>query len=174
MAGFEILVSGSSFSKRIGLCESGHNLSAFRHIAQNGEVLFVNVDAKHNELLVPKFRAKRGGELGGQIRIGVLMHSGAADTGQHTNAARFEDAASFRKGMVTDEIVDYVVTLIALGEVLFRVINHVIGPQGSDQVQVLRAANTGYFRAKILGDLDGKCPDTAGCAVDQDLLPRFE
>ncbi len=74
---------------------------------------------------------------------------------------RSENAAPFRKRTVIDEIVDHVVTLIALGEVLFRVINHVIGTERSDEVQVSRATYAGYFRAKSLGDLNGECPNTA-------------
>src|SRR5204863_5644949 len=79
-----------------------------------------------------------------------------------------------RKGTIIDEIVDYIVTLLALGEVLFRVINHVIGTERSDQLQVFRAANAGYFRAEGLGDLDGKCPDTARGTIDQNLLPCLQ
>ena len=75
--------------------------------------------------------------------------------------------------MVVDEIVDHVVTLIAFCVVLFRVVNHVIGTERSDQVQVFRAADAGYFRAKSLGDLHGKCPDASGRTIDQDLLPCF-
>src|ERR1700730_3241159 len=76
--------------------------------------------------------------------------------------------------MVIDEIVDHVVTLLALRVVLFRVINRVISTDRSDQVNVIRAADAGYLCAKCLGDLHGKCPDASGGAIDQDLVPCFD
>src|SRR6266404_4840473 len=91
----------------------------------------------------------------------------AAGPGQHANATGLQDSSAFRKRMVIDQVVDYVVTLIALGEVLFRIIDYVIGADRSDQVQVFRAADAGYLRAKSLGDLDGKCSDASGRTIDQ-------
>src|ERR1700704_2403681 len=75
VAGLEIFVSGGGFSKRIDFGESGRDLSAFRQIAQNAEVLFVNVDAKGDKLLLRKFRTKKGGEHASQIRKSFLVHS---------------------------------------------------------------------------------------------------
>src|SRR5207253_727573 len=54
------------------------------------------------------------------------------------------------------------------------VINHVIGADRSDQVQVSRAADAGYFRPKSLGDLDGKRTDAARGTIDQNLLPFLQ
>src|SRR5438093_12854623 len=75
MTGFEIRIRGGGFSKRIGFGESGHDLSAFRQIAQNAEVLFVNVDAKHDKLLLRKFRTKGGGKCASHIEQGLFVHS---------------------------------------------------------------------------------------------------
>src|SRR5438128_8320369 len=75
VAGLEIFICGGGFSKRIGFGESGHDLSAFRQIAQNAEVLFVNVDAKHDKLLLRKFRTKSGGEGASQIEECLFAHS---------------------------------------------------------------------------------------------------
>src|SRR5207247_5316878 len=113
VAGFEIRIRGGGFSKRIGFGESGHDLSALGQIAQNAEVLLVNVDAKHDKLLLRKFRTKSGGEGASQIEECLLVHSGTAYPGQHADAARLEDAAAFRKRTIIDEIVNYVITLIA-------------------------------------------------------------
>src|SRR6266487_3082539 len=73
--------------------------------------------------------------------------------------------------MVANIIEDHVVTLVALGEILFCVIDDVVGANGSDQIEIPRAANRRYIRAERLGDLHGKCPNTSGRAVDQNLLP---
>src|SRR5437016_4052471 len=127
MTGFEIRIRGGSFSKRIAFGESGHDLSVLRQIAQNAEVLFVNVDAKHDKLLFRKFRTQRGGEHARYSEQTLLVYSGAANAGQHANTTGLEDATTFGKRTIADEIVNYVVTLIAFGEIFFRIIDHVIG-----------------------------------------------
>ena len=75
MAGLEIRIRGGGFSKRIGFGESGHDLSAFRQIAQNAEVFLVNIDAKADKLLVLKFRTKGGGEHASHSGQGLVVHS---------------------------------------------------------------------------------------------------
>src|SRR4051794_634292 len=84
VAGFEILIRGGGLSKRVGLRESRQDLSAFRHIAENAEILGVKADAEADELLVRKLRAERGCERGDQIDQSLLAHSGAAHPGQDT------------------------------------------------------------------------------------------
>src|SRR2546421_11634972 len=100
VTGFEIRIRGGGFSKRIGFGESGHDLSALRQIAQNAEILFVNVDAKHNKFLLRKFRMKSGGEGARQIEECLFSHSLAAYAGPDTNTAGLEDAATPRKRMI--------------------------------------------------------------------------
>src|SRR5712671_1597655 len=73
--------------------------------------------------------------------------------------------------MVGDVIEDHVVTLVALCEILFDVIDDVVGADGSDKVDIPCAANSRDFGAQRLGDLHGECSDTSGRAVDQNLLP---
>ena len=101
------------------------------------------------------------------------MHSRAAYPGQDTDTAGLEDAAAFRKRAVIDEIIDHVVTLIAFCVVLLRIVDHVIGADRADQVQVFCAADAGNLGAISLGNLDGKCPDASGGTIDQDLLSCF-
>src|SRR3954464_5729332 len=104
MAGFEVLVSGSSFSKRIGLCESGRDLSALGQVSQDAEIFFVNVDAKDGKLLVVEFRTKAGGEHAEEPGQGLFMHARPAYCCYHTDAAGLEDAPPFRKRMIVDQI----------------------------------------------------------------------
>src|SRR6266404_8399834 len=72
--------------------------------------------------------------------------------------------------MVGNVIEDHVVTLVALGEIFIRVINDVIGADGSDKIDIPCAANSRDLCAKRFGDLHGECSYTSGRAVDQDLL----
>jgi len=50
--GLEIVVGGGGFGNRIGFGEGGRNRAAFRQIAQNAEILFVNIDAEDDKLLL--------------------------------------------------------------------------------------------------------------------------
>src|SRR5262249_2394769 len=63
-----------------------------------------------------------------------------------------------------------IVTLVALGEILFGVINYVISPERLDQLGVASAANAGHVCAVGFCNLNRERANTAGCAVDQDLL----
>ena len=73
--------------------------------------------------------------------------------------------------MVANVIEDHVVLLVALGEILFRVIDDVIGANRSDKIDIPSAANRRDLRAKRFGDLHGECSNTSGRAVNENLLP---
>src|SRR5205807_6842313 len=77
----------------------------------------------------------------------------------------------FGEGMVGNVIEDHVVTLAALGEILFCVIDDVIGADRSDKIEVACPTNSRDLCAKRLGDLHGEGSYTSGRAVDQNLLP---
>src|SRR5438876_4434027 len=73
--------------------------------------------------------------------------------------------------MVANVIEDHVITLVALGEILFRVINDAIGADRSDKIEIACATNSRDLCAKRFGDLHGEGSYTSGRAVDQHLLP---
>ena len=73
--------------------------------------------------------------------------------------------------MVPNEVEDQIVTLISLGKIFFRVINHVVGADRSDKIDIARAAHAGHFGAERFRDLHGERAYASGRAVDQDLLP---
>src|SRR3984893_8763358 len=73
--------------------------------------------------------------------------------------------------MVGNVIEDHVVTLVALGEILFAVIDDVIGADRSDKIDIPCAANSRDLCAKRFGDLHSESSYTSGRAVDQNLLP---
>ena len=73
--------------------------------------------------------------------------------------------------MISADPQDQVVTLPALGEVFFRVIDGPVGAQRAHQLQVSAAAHGGDFRLEIFGDLHRKAAHPAGSAVDQHFFP---
>jgi len=75
--------------------------------------------------------------------------------------------------MVPNTVKKQVVTLLALGEILLRVINYVICANGSDHVHVPGAAYTCHLSAERLSDLHGERTHTPCRAVYQDPLPRL-
>src|SRR5207244_3475956 len=72
--------------------------------------------------------------------------------------------------MVSDQIVDHVVTLVGLSKILFCVIDNAIGADRFDKIDIARAANAGDFGAERLGDLDG---DSA-ILRSENFVARFE
>src|SRR5436190_21970650 len=75
--------------------------------------------------------------------------------------------------MIRNVVENYVVTLVTLREILFGVINHLIGSERSDHFQIAGAANPSYIGAERFGDLDSECTHASRGAVDQDLLARL-
>ena len=75
--------------------------------------------------------------------------------------------------MVPDVVENQVVAFRALGEILFGVIDDVIGADRSDHVYVSRAAHAGDVCPERLGDLHGERTHASRRAIDQDLLPRL-
>src|SRR5207248_416080 len=74
------------------------------------------------------------------------------------------------EGMVANVIENDVVTFAALGEILFGVIDDVIGTNGPDKIDIPCAANSRDLCAKSLGELHGEGPYASGRAVDQNFL----
>src|SRR5579872_5061942 len=75
-----------------------------------------------------------------------------------------------RQRVVRHVVEDEVVAPTVLGEVLVRVVDDMVSPDGADHLHVLRAAHAGHLGAESLGDLHGKRPDAPRRAVDQNLL----
>src|SRR5439155_8590897 len=76
--------------------------------------------------------------------------------------------------MVWNIVENYIVTLFAFGEVLFRVINHVICAERSDKIDISRTAHTSHIRAERFRDLHRECAHASRRAVNQDLLTRLD
>jgi hypothetical protein len=60
-----------------------------------------------------------------------------------------------------------------IGEVLRRVIDHVVGPERSHQVDVGAAADGSHVRAEVLGQLHREDAEAAGRAMDENPFARL-
>ena len=76
------------------------------------------------------------------------MPSSSADSGENADAIFNERVLTLRERVVLNVVENYVVTLIALGEIFFRVIDNVIRPDGANKIKITRAADTGHLCAK--------------------------
>ena len=72
---------------------------------------------------------------------------------------------------VAADVEDDVVAVLAVGEVLARVVDDVVGAEGADQVHLRGAAHAGDLGAERLGDLHGEAAHAARRADDQHVLP---
>src|SRR5207249_2802103 len=98
------------------------------------------------------------------------MKSGAPDSGEHTNAVGRQDLPALGERMITDQIVDHVITLIGPGKIFLGVIDHVINSDRADKIDIARAANAGHFCAERFRDLHRESANASGRAVDQNFL----
>src|SRR6185503_17901507 len=84
----------------------------------------------------------------------------------------FEDAPRPCHRVVAHVIEDEVVATLTRGEVDSGVVDHVVGADRSDHIDVLRAGHRGDLSAHGLRDLDGEGADAARRPIDQDLMTR--
>ena len=68
---------------------------------------------------------------------------------------------------------DHVEAAAASPHVFLRVVDDVVGAERARLLEVPRAADRGDLGAERLRDLYGECADTAGGAVDEDVLSRL-
>ena len=61
--------------------------------------------------------------------------------------------------MLADGVEDDVVGLAVLREVLLRVVDHLVGAERADELDVLRVADGGDVGAEVLGELHGRRSD---------------
>ena len=86
------------------------------------------------------------------------------------HAVPVDDAHELGQRVPEDVVEDDVVALWALGEVLARVVDDVVGAERADQLELAGAADAGHLGAHRLGDLHGEGADAAAGARDEDLL----
>src|SRR5436189_3560529 len=72
--------------------------------------------------------------------------------------------------MVRNVVENNIITLIALCEILFCIIDDVIRAERSDKIDIPCAANTGHICAVRLRNLHSECADTSRRTIDQYFL----
>ena len=60
-----------------------------------------------------------------------------------------------------------------IGEVLHRVIDHLVGPERSHEVYVGAAAHGGNVRTEVLRQLHGEHAEAAGGSMDENPFARL-
>src|SRR3954466_8605326 len=172
MAVFQVAESVGGLAHRILPVDNGSELTLLHEIAQNGQVCLESFGDVHLELLRDKRRHDEGFQIASYPRQLAFVLAGAAHSSQNADAVRSEHAPALGDGVVPDVIEDDIVTPIALSEVLFRVVNHVVRAHRSGLLQITRTADGGDLCAKRFGDLHRERAYASGGAVDQNLLPR--
>jgi hypothetical protein len=87
---------------------------------------------------------------------------------------RLEHAAQIGDRTIADVVQDDVVALVALGEIVLRVVDHMVRAERAHELDVARAAYAGDISTVVLRELNRKRAHTARRAVDQDLLSGLD
>src|SRR4029077_18333285 len=100
----------------------------------------------------------------------TVVPSCSSDPGHDTDAIGIQDPPAFGERMVPDKVINQIVSLIGLGEIFFRVVDHVICPDRADHLEISRATHAGHLRPTRFRYLHRKGANTSRRAIDQDLL----
>ena len=103
---------------------------------------------------------------GAQFQVAVVDGDVLAVGGQGFPAGLLE----WRGLQSADAVQDQVVARPLGWGVDAGVVQYLVGSEGSDEVEVLRAADGGYACSQGLGVLDGQRSRGSRCAVDEDVL----
>src|SRR5262249_24915551 len=101
------------------------------------------------------------------------MPSSSADSGENADAIFNEHVLTLRERVVLNVVENYVVTLIALGKIFLRVIDHPISADRFHKIDIACAADASHVCTKRFRNLYGEGAHAPGRAVDQHLLSRL-
>nr|WP_297413925.1 hypothetical protein [Cryobacterium sp.] len=91
----------------------------------------------------------------------------ACSGGEHEGSAPLESSSALVNGAVADKIEYRVIGRVARGEILRRVIDDVMGAEGTHEVDVAGAADRGDLGSEHSRELHRERPDATGCPVDE-------
>src|ERR1043166_1254211 len=117
-------------------------------VRKNLQVRLVQIREEDPKFLTDKPRADDGVERATQPSQGFIMPARAAEADHDADAVRSKNLATLGEGMVVYDIVDQIVTLISLGKIFLCVIDHVIGADRTDEINVSSARDGGDFSAE--------------------------
>ena len=145
VAFFQIPDRIRDLTQREGPVDDWSDLAGLHKVAQDIEVLLVQVRQKHVELLAHEGRKQ---ERFDRARHGpdpaAFVRSAAAD--QDADTLGFQGALESEQRLGADVVENEVITRPALGEIFLCVINHLVGAERQNQWHILRAANAGNIR----------------------------
>jgi hypothetical protein len=109
---------------------------------------------------------------GGRSAVTSLRLRAGGD--ERSAAAGLEHREGFLRHFAADRVEHRVAILPDFREILRVVVDHLIGAETADIIDVAGAGGADDAGAKVLGELDGKTSDAAGAALDQDRLAAGE
>ena len=152
--------------------EDRDDLAGGGKLAERVNVFGVHLREHACEFLGHERRYKRAAQHHTQQtgRASVWPSTSATDI----DAPGVQRTADGGESTVADKVEHDVENPSGLSEVFVRVIDEVICPDGTNQFEIARAADAGDLRTEILCDLDSESTDSAGRAIDENTLLRFE
>ena len=86
------------------------------------------------------------------------------------NTVRCHDMLANRERMIAGEIENKIVADRTGCKIFLSIVDDTVGPEGSDQIGIARAAYGGDLRTEDFAELHCECAHAAGRAVDVDAL----
>src|SRR5437773_5313036 len=158
-----------SLAERIGPIDGGPELALLEELLEDDEVGESRLRDEEDDPLLQDPRAHEGGtDAGEDGHPSALVRSD-----EQEDPVRHEDASHVGDRAVPGDVEDRVVAPAALREVLFRVVDDLIGAERADQLEVPRACDRRHVRSERLRDLHRERSDTPAGAVHEDPLSRL-
>src|SRR5205823_15109779 len=106
--------------------DNRRHLSRLHEIGQDRHVLLIKLCEVTDKFLANEARTYIRVEFAHQTRRHTIVPPCSSDPSHDANSIWVQNTTAFRERMVSNEVEDQVVALIGFGEILFRVINHVV------------------------------------------------
>ena len=116
-----------------------------------------------------KGRCKRPNQMRSVCRRASLLRRGRPEHKCHLESTR----AAAQKMCGSARCQKSRRNVVALGEILFRVIDDVIRPERANKIDIARAADAGHFRAKGFRNLHRESADAARRAIIDTFCPAL-
>ena len=156
--------------ERVGPVKRRVQLARFDELGQPLEVLSAFAGQQRDEPLPDERRQEGPPDLAGHPEDGAGVLAADEDGG----AARGERTSELADGGVTGDVEDEVPAASAVGPVVVRVGENVVGADGADVVGLEGTADAGDVGSKCVGDLDRVAADAPGRTCDEDRLSGLE
>src|SRR5947207_5243288 len=161
VSAFDVTVSFRDLLKEIAAIDDGLQLSRFDELFEEHHAFRFHLRDPDEDLLATRDPGPRPSK--------TRCQEERADVG----TTFFERFQTPRERDLADGVVDEVVGR-GYSEVLFRVVDDLVGSEGLYEFQIRGAAHSGDLRSEGLRQLDGRGAERPGGTVDEHLLPRAD